>query len=233
MKRTKFFAGLIAIIFIPVFYFTACNQKDEVNSPNQASFDSPIYSVIDNVDIQNGLEDATLDKDFGFNDQLLSYSFLDAGMSFNPSNPMMKGNPWLEKFDFTKHLGWIFRQLKLTDEQRTQVKGFMVTFHDSAKVQIKKFFVANRVIIDSANVQRRAIVKDFKAGNITKEQAQTKLKDLNQKTRALIDANPVSVTVKQTLCDLRTHLFQNIKSLLDTNQSSKWDKMISRLKNPC
>jgi len=233
MKHIKSILFLTALVVILLLNFTACNDRGDINSPQQQNFDSPQFAIIDYTDLQNALEDGTLDKDMTFNSTMMNYSFINMGMTFTPGNPMMKGNPWLANYDFTKQLGRIFRQLQLTDDQKTQIKGFMVTFHDSAKVQVKKFFDANKSIIDSANAQRRAIVKDLRDGKITREQSQTKLKDLNQKTRDLITANPVSQAVKQALCDLRTQLFQNIKSVLNSDQSTKWDSMIAKLKSPC
>lgn len=233
MTKIKSLIGVVAVLSLSILFFSACSQKDEVNAPNQQNYDSAIYSVIDNVDLQNGIEDATLDKDFSFNDKLLNYTFLNSGMSFTPGNPMMKGNRWLERFDFAKNIGRILRQLNLIDTQRTEVKGFLLTFHDSAKVQVVKFFDAIKPILDSANVQRRAIIQDMRAGNITRDEAKTKLDTLNIQTRNLIEANPISLQVKQTLCDYRTQLFLNIRSILDSDQATKWDTLVANLKSPC
>ena len=112
MKQSKILLGTAFLLSMMFFFFTGCNEKSEVNSPNQLNFDSPQFALIDFTDIDNAVEDATIDYPMTINSTLANYSFLNMGNGFAVGGPMMKGKLWLERFNFGKHLGLIFRRLK-------------------------------------------------------------------------------------------------------------------------
>ena len=121
MKQIKFLLGLVALLSLPLFYFTGCSDKSDVNSPNQMNFDSPQFALVDYSDIDNAIEEGTIDYPMTFNGVMSTYSFLNMGNGFTMGGAMMKGNLWLERFDFGKHLGLLFRRLNLTDAQIAKV----------------------------------------------------------------------------------------------------------------
>ena len=110
MKQIKILLGMVVLLSLPVFYFTGCSEKSEVNSPNQLNFESPIMAIIDFNDTQNGIEDATLETGMTLSPSLFSYSFIN-DKNFTPCNsPMMgmvAGNMWMGRFDWGKHLIFI------------------------------------------------------------------------------------------------------------------------------
>jgi len=243
MKRFKSLLILAALLTLPLIYFTACNNKSEVTSPNQVNFDSPQYAVIDYTDLMNGVEDATMDNDMVYNNSLYSYGFLSMS-SFVQGNAsgMMNGGMmsvtggganWIMKFDFGKHLGLFFRRLNLSDQQKADLKAFMVKFHDDMKPLVQQFRDANADIIKAANVDRKAILEQVKAGTMTRDAAKAALKDLNDRTREQIKNNPASQTVKASMCALRATLFTDIASKLTGDQLTKWTDFSSKFPNPC
>lgn len=233
MQKFKSFLVVSVILSLPLFYFSACSDKSEVNTPNQLNFDSPQFAVIDYTDVLNGVEDATLDSDMTFNNTLANYSFMNSMNSFTTGNPMLNGNPWLMRFDLRKHLGLLFRGLNLTDAQKTRVKDLMVQFHETMKPLVQEFKDANADIIAKANANRKAIVDQVKAGTLTREQAAAQLKTLNQTTREAIKNNPKTVEVKTKMCAERTQLFIDIKGILVGDQLTKFENLIKLIKNPC
>ncbi len=233
MKLFKSFLVVAVMLSLPLFYFSACSDKSEVNTPNQLNFESPQFAVIDFSDVLNGVEDATLDSDMTFDNSLANYSFMNSMNSFTTGNSMMNGNPWMMRFDFGKHLGLFFRGLKLTDAQKIQVKDFMIKFHDSMKPLVQQFKDANADIIAKANANRKAIVDSVKAGTLTREQAAAQLKTLNQATRDKINANPATIDIKAKMCATRTQLFEDIKGILVGDQLTKFENLIKLIKNPC
>jgi Spy/CpxP family protein refolding chaperone len=227
MQKFKSFLVVSVILSLPLFYFSACSDKADVNAPNQLNFESPQFAVIDYTDILNGVEDATLDSDMTFNNTLANYSFM------NSMNSFTTGNPWLMRFDLRKHLGLLFRGLNLTDAQKTQVKDLMVQFHETMKPLVQEFKDANADIIAKANADRKAIVDQVKAGTLTREQAAAQLKTLNQATRDKINANTATIDIKAKMCAARTKLLEDIKGILVGDQLTKFENLIKLIKNPC
>lgn len=233
MKQIKFLLGLVALLSLPLFYFTGCSDKSDVNSPNQMNFESPQFAFIDFTDVNNAIEDGTIDSPIAINNVLSNYSFINMGVAFIDGGPMMKGNPWLERFDFGKHLGLFFRRLNLTDAQKTQLKDLMVKYHETMKPLVKEFLDANKDIITDANAKRKAIVDSVKAGTLTKADAAQHLKALNEATRDAIKNNPKTVEVKTKMCAARTQLFTDINRILVGDQVTKFENLIKLIKNPC
>lgn len=57
-------------------YFTGCNDKGNVNAPRQINFEMAQYVVIDYGDVQNAIEDGSIDTPMTFNSTMLGYNFL-------------------------------------------------------------------------------------------------------------------------------------------------------------
>lgn len=233
MKRLKWFIALAVLAFGATLYFMGCNDKGNVNAPRQTNFEMAQFVVVDYGDIQNAIEDATVDNDMKFNGTMLDFDFFDGNQPFGPGDPSLRGMQWFDRFDFGKHLGMLFRQLNLTDDQKTQIQSLMKTFHTNMKPLVRQFYDANKDIISNANATRKLIVDSLKAGQITRDQASADLRALNQTTRNLIDNNPASQTIKSEMCAERDKLFAGIAAVLQGDQITKWNDWISRIKNPC
>jgi Spy/CpxP family protein refolding chaperone len=237
MKKINLILVLGAVIL-----FAACSDKknNEIVSPDTSVFTASDFAVVDFTDVMNSVNDATLDADFTCDNSMSSYTFMNNGNSLlqlssglmGGNSPRM-GNLWTDKFDFNKHLGRVLKQLNLTDDQKAQMLGFIKTFHDGMKPLVRSFNTAIKPILDSANVQRRAIVADLRAGKITRIEAQTKIKALNDATKALIESDPVVKGIKDQMCALRAQLLGSIESILTAEQKVKWTEWISHLTNPC
>jgi Spy/CpxP family protein refolding chaperone len=212
---------------------SACSDRNSVNGPRQMNFDVAQFAIVDYTDIQNGIEDATPETDMIFNSTLLSYGFMDGDRPLMPGDPALRGMPWFDRFNFGKHLGIVFRQLNLTDDQKTSVRDLAKTFQQNMKPLIQQFYEANKAIIQDANTKRRAIMDDVKSGKITREIAASQIKDLNQATRELIKNNPASQSVKVLMCAERDSLFSGVTAVLKGEQITKWKEWITRIQDPC
>ncbi len=233
MNRIKLFLSSAAILFIAAIFFAACNDRGDLMGPDRMNFDSPQFAIVDYSDVINGIEDATVDSPMMFNTSLFNYSFMGNMSAMTPGNPMMRGNLWMEHFDFGKHLGFVFRNLKLTDDQKSQLKDLMAKFHDSMKPLVQQFRDANADIIAKANDERKAIMDQVKAGTLSRTDAQTQLKALNDKTRLQIEANPKSVQLKSQMCDARNNLISTIEKMLTPEQLVKWNDWKAKAPDPC
>ena len=150
-----------------------------------------------------------------------------------PGNPGLRGMRWFDRYDFGKHLGLFFRQLNLTDDQKSAIRDLAKTFHDNMKPLVRQFYDANKTIIQDANAGRKATMDQVTAGTLTRAEAAVKIKDLNQATRDKINANPVSQTIKTAMCAERDKLFAGVKAKLQGDQITKWESWIAKIQDPC
>ena len=223
----------MAIIFLlPFFYFTGCSDKGEVNSPNQMNFESPQFALVDYNDIDNAIEDCTIDSPMAINGVLVSYSFMNMGNDFVEGGPRLKGNPWLERFNFGKHLGLFFRRLNLSDEQKPVIKDLMLQYHETIKPLVKEFAEANKDIITQANTNRKAIVDGVKEGTLSRADAVVQIKTLNEATRDAIKNNPKTVEVKAKMCEARSKLLTGIEGILIGEQLVRWNVFSAKIPDP-
>lgn len=235
MKIIKSLSSLLLLIILPLFSFSACSDKKDVNSPlsQDLSLTSPSLAVLDITDAENGVQDATVDSDMSFNSALLNYTFLNSTDEFTATSTLAKGNPWLLNFDFKKHLGWVFNGMQLTQDQKTAIKGYLTAYHDSMKVYVKAFYKAYKDTIANANAKRKVIVDSLRAGSITRLKAEADIVLLNQATRTTIANNHLTIAIKAEMCADRTTLFNNIASVLNASQLIIWNQRISQIKSPC
>ena len=211
----------------------ACADRGSNPNPRDLNFEIAQFAIIDYGDVENGIEDATTETEMTFNSTMLSYSVMGGDRPFNPGDPGLRGMRWFDLFDFGKHLGFLFRQLNLTDDQKVAVRDLAKTFHTAMRPLVRQFHEANKTIIQDANTQRKAIVDQVKAGTLTREEAAVKIRALNEATRDLIKANQASQTIKTDMCAVRDTFFTGVRAVLQGQQIAKWDAWIARLKDPC
>ncbi len=230
MKKHK---SLVLLITLIAIFTWGCSQSNEVEPVQPSSFDSPQFIMIDNNDILNGIEDATLTTDMKFSNSLFNFGILSLTNNLNANDPVIRGIPWLANFDFTKQLGLIFRRLDLTEAQVTDIRALMKTYHESLRPLLVAFQDANKEIVKAANEKRKAIMEDLKNGVITRQQANEKLRILNNETKQKIKDNPASIRITNQICQLNKKLMEDIKALLTSEQVVKWDQMTKRIQFPC
>ncbi|MBS3945083.1 MAG: hypothetical protein KGZ42_06255 [Melioribacter sp.] len=230
MKRIKLLGLLIPLLVIVIW---RCSQSNEVEPVKSTNFDSPQFIIIDNNDVLNGIEDATLSSEMKFSNSLFNFGILSLTNNLNANDPVIRGIPWLANFDFTKQFGLIFRRLDLTEAQVTDIRALMKTYHESLKPLLKEFQDANKEIVKAANEKRKVIMDDLKNGVITRQQANEKLRILNNETKQQIKNNPASIRITNQICQLNKKLMDDIKALLTSEQVVKWDQMTKRIQFPC
>ena len=212
---------------------TGCNDRNNATGPRQMNFEIAQFAIIDYSDVENGIEDATTETEMTFNSTMLNYSVMGGDRPFSPGNPGLRGMRWYDRFDFGKHLGFFFRQLNLTEDQKIAVRDLARTFHANMKPLVRQFHEVNKSFIQEANASRKEIADQVKAGTLTREEAAAKIRDLNQATRDRIKANPASQRIKNAMCGERDTLFAGIQAILQGDQLTKWRRWIASLKDPC
>ncbi|MEW6195342.1 MAG: hypothetical protein AB1521_09315 [Bacteroidota bacterium] len=233
MKKIKISLLFLSLSLFMFILFSGCESDDEITNSNTDSFDSPQYAIIDYSDVENGIEDATLEKGMVLNKSLFRYTFVQGSTDFRNGNGPLRGNPWFDRFNFAKHIGRVLRRLDLSDDQKTAVHDFVIAFHDAVKPLLAEFHEINKPVIEEANAQRELIIEDLKNGVITREQAHDALKALNESTREKIKTNADNLNLKENLCNEKDVLFSNIESILTEEQLAQWNEAVSKMPDVC
>lgn len=233
MKAPRFTLLLAVLSVGAAFYGTACHDENNVSGPRQSDFEIARFAIIDFSDVENGIEDASTETEMTFNNAMLEYTAIGGDKSFGPDNPGLRGMRWFDRFDFRNHLGFIFVQLNLTNDQKSEVRRLATTFHDNMKPLVRLFYDANHAFIESANASRTLIMDRVKSGSLTREEAAVEIRALNQATRDKINANPASQRIKAAMCSERSTLFAGVGEILQAEQVAKWREWIAKVRNPC
>lgn len=233
MKVSRYTLLLAVLSAGLALLLSACNDRGNVSGPRFVNFEMAQFAIIDYIDVENGIEDATTETDMTYNSTMLNYTVLGGDAFFTPGHPGLVGMRWFDRYDFGKHLGFFFRQLNLTDDQKTAIRDLAKTFHENMRPLVRQFYDANKTIMQAANTVRKEITDQVKAGTLTRTEAALKIKDLNQATRDKIKANPASQTIKTAMCAERSKLFTGVRGKLQGDQLTKWDTWIAKIKDPC
>lgn len=219
MKLNNLFLSLgIFFAFVFAFGITGCQERASVNSPFGENFTSQEYAVFDFEDSMNGVADASIDIQMSYTDPL------EKGKVFrHDASPGISG----------RHLFHILRKLNLNDDQKNQVKDFMISHRECVKEPHKAFREAAAPYIQAANEQRREILAKLKSGEITRERVKELIKQLNIKTRELIQSDPAVQAAQVLICNCKTTLINNIGSILNDRQLVIWNEWVAGLRGPC
>ena len=134
---------------------------------------------------------------------------------------------------FGKHLGSVFRDLGLTEDQRAQLHDLMTGHRECVQEPLQAFRDANQDLIAAANEQRQTIKDAVQNGEITREEAMEQLRALSESTRELIRNNPDNEPFKEALCACKLAHFDNVRAILDETQQATWDAWVAGLESEC
>ncbi|MBM4176702.1 MAG: hypothetical protein FJ213_11110 [Ignavibacteria bacterium] len=217
MKKIVF-SSLAALIIGLVFFTIGCQEKMEVNSPFSEKYASPDYAVFDFEDSMDGLVDASVDIPMSYSDPF------DKGKDFRKDwSPGKSG----------RHLFYILKKLNLSDDQLLQVKNYLIAHKECVTEPHRAFKAAVAPYIHAANEKRREILAKVKSGEITREQAKGLIKQLNIRTKELIQADPDVQAAQAAICRCKITLLNNIGSILTERQLVIWNEWIDGLRGPC
>lgn len=210
----KLSISVLSVIAIAIVSFVACNRASDPITPDMEGlvFTANIPSEVD-MAVASDVTECTMEQPMG--------------MMFPKDDPLQPGRP----IKFWLPLGRILVQLNLTDEQKEQVKTFLLEYRDCVKGALQTLRESERAIIQSANEQRRQVMEDLKNGVIDRQTAMERLRTINQETRQALMENPVREQVMQQLKDCFDTLINNIKSILTDEQKALFEELLAKYKD--
>ncbi len=209
----RLYLHLLILTFLMVS--SGCQQKSV--SPEDDNLMNSNLAVLDKTDLEAGIQDATFDNAASFT------SPLDRGNFFRHDNDPGRSG---------RHLYMILRRLSLSEDQVVQVKDFFAGHKTCVAPFVAQFKLIVDPILQELNAQRRLIIQQVQNGQITREQAALRIRELNQAAREQIRNNPDVQELMVDICNCKSALFENIASILTEDQLVIWNEWISNLHNP-
>ena len=158
----------------------------------------------------------TVDMSTSFDLNAFPTEFTDASLD----QPMMerpdpnKGRPVHTPF------GDLLRRLKLTAEQQTAVQALLASHNDCVKAALEA--------LRAAKAESEAIKQQAKDGAITREQARTQLRALNQRTREALKSLPGREEARAAVKACDDAFIAALRGLLDETQAGILDSWLAR-----
>lgn len=222
MKYTKEIIAILAIVLmIGISSCQKSGSSNPVTTSNNTSTDlaNSVLVAPTNMAVQSDISEATTDSPLALIPPV-------------PVDSFRTGCRMADLFRFRGFfmMGMALRQLNLTADQITQVKTFLAEKDTCQFLLVAQLRASELPIRDTANAHRQIIIQNLKNGSITRAEAYTELKALNDSTRAALLNNPVRKTVSDGLKACEDTFFSNVDSILDANQKTIWEAFVARYK---
>ncbi len=212
-------------LLMTVFFLAgslACDSGGGITSspnPDPGSLASDTFAVVDAEDAFANLEEATLNAAMAMGSAFQP----TGGFSRKSRHPRGEGS----------HLGPILVDLDLDASQRERIRELIREQHAQVRPLLESIRAVNAEIIQQANEDRRAIVDAFLDGTITRDDALTQVRELNEATQEAIRSNPANEPFLQRICGTRRGLFGRIRAILTDDQAVAWDAWVAGLDDDC
>jgi hypothetical protein len=212
-------SAVLAILVVAVIGALACSSDGTGMSRRAGleALETNAVAVADADDAFANVHDATVDAP-------MSMDAVVSGPDWRHDvHPQLPGS----------HLGPILRELEITREQLRQILGFVVAHWTRVERAFAGIREVNSAIIAEANVIRERIVHALHNGDITREEAERRLRGLNMRIREAIRNNPANEVFKRVICESKIHLLRSVRSVLEPRQQAAWDRWVASLDGPC
>ncbi len=119
-----------------------------------------------------------------------------------------------------RHTIWnCLDSIQLTQAQKDSIKGATKRFILCKRFTIHEIRQINRTIISGANLERKALIKRYQNGNLTRAALQRELRKLTIQTRIELRNNPVK---RRHLAQLRHCYHRYLRALHGTLTPAQW-----------
>lgn len=212
-------AVLLMLASLSLLIFTSCENDIVSSQPSTGEdFNSPEYAILDFEDAINTVQGGTVEEEF-----FVAQPYPGDQNYARRLHPMREG----------RHLGLILRLLELTDEQKELVRIYLQENRACVREAFDDFKAAITPILRSANEERKALIEQYRNGEITNEELYFALQELREQTKNEIENNADVQAAKLAICDCKLTLLDNIGSILTEDQLTIWNDWVDNLDGPC
>lgn len=228
--KQKLKISLFFILIILIGCEHGTNSKENLSQNDYTSAD--LY-LVGFEDAMSAIEDATIDTDMRF------ASFFDR-TDFPPKADFAFGHKHGDRVGFRNgfkgrglHLGLVFFRLNLNELQRELIKEAMIANRECLAEPFQQFREAAKVIMDDVKDERKAIYELFRNGELSREEARTKIHELNLIVREDIKNSPDCIAAADAICECNNNFMTNIGSFLEEEQLFIWEQWLDEHPTPC
>ena len=211
---------IVAIFVLALVGALSCSNDGTGTSRSGGleALQTDAVAIADAEDAFANLRDATLDSP-------MTMDRVPSGSAFrrHDHHPQPPGS----------HLGPILRELDITREQLREILRFVVAHWMRVERALRGLREVNEAIIAEANRIRERIVQAVHNGDVTREEAEQQLRELNMRTREAIRNNPANEVFERVICESKINLLRAVRSVLEPRQQHAWDRWTASLEGPC
>ncbi len=217
MKRVKFFL-LIALIG---WGMSSCKDSTDLSAPD--------------LSLDQGMDDLVgTDAFYSITDQLASpeISTPTESTSMEVVNDGFPEDPaiWSQSEDDQSFGKQRHCDLNLNEEQRAQMMEARKSFVDCIKPNLKDIRSVVKDILQEANVQRKALLEQFKNDEISKEELKDALGQLKDAVKTSIRENDVVQTGVQAIKECHAAFVDAAQEILSEEQFAQWQECKKKAK---
>lgn len=119
-------------------------------------------------------------------------------------------------------LAYILRKLNLNERQRKAVRKYVEEHEACVAEHHRSIRQLHEELLKRANAAREDYIKAYRAGKISKQDLDLKLKELHEKLKQEIKEHKQRQLHLQVMRRCRAELFAKIESVLNREQLAKW-----------
>jgi hypothetical protein len=223
MRKTKsiILASLFALLFVGLYSCDNFPTGDDTSGTMLIS--NSEYTIPDLDNSSSTLIDATIDNDFQLVEPEI-YGFNGGKNDRRPGDQKRK--------QIRKRLHDPFRNiiadLNLTEEQLATLKELVASHQDCIKEALLALRASEQEIMEPFRTEREALVAQFRAEELTREEFFAAMQELNIRVREALQNNGARVRACYALNDCRQAFYDAITRLLqgDEEQLRIWNQWL-------
>ncbi|MDC1068246.1 hypothetical protein OAQ99_03700 [Candidatus Kapabacteria bacterium] len=116
-------------------------------------------------------------------------------------------------------------QLDLSDEQKEQLKAFVIARKECSKSYMEQLREIDNTILEQFNGRRSLLIEDYKAGNLSKDELLDALKSLREEIRTAFENSTERASLIDSMKECKLVFEENIKSILSDEQLAIWETL--------
>ena len=229
MRRTNMM--LVALSVALSMFLFSCQSDNPMTDDGGDDFGGNATSSILPADIVADLNSGDLDNPFNENYEDMTFEMLMGGDDRDPMGDRKRKDVKRDRKKRDNNPKRFGDDLNLTDEQKAMMERAKAAYNDCASEYMITIKAIHNEVFASANEARTAIMRQLKAGEITREEAHKMMSELRMKVQSALESNAelqrAMAGIKKCQEDLKTAmaeiLTQEQKDKLNNRNKPKKD----------
>ncbi|MBX3043103.1 MAG: hypothetical protein KIT33_08060 [Candidatus Kapabacteria bacterium] len=213
--KFKLISAIVSLLAV-MMIFQSCSNDGSVSNTDT---DSEMSFIVYDYNLDNfSFDGATPDKDISiFSEENLRP---ERDVEGRKLPPQVRERVLLSR---------VFRLMELDEEQIAAIRTLMIAHISCENQWFRKLNAVRSSIVERANAERRNIMQQVREGEITRQQAERLINQLNTRVREALKNHPINIEVREGLILCREEFFAAIAELLNDEQLALWERYLNSL----